>query len=141
YFDEIMRHRFLASGRVRFFSMCDHLGGRSFRSRITGEVTDVEVHKRVVDATYMASRVPATEAPPFEVAASARCVPVGALAGLDHPPAGYVIVGGGKTALDAICWLLDQRVEPNAITWIRPQDTWMLNREFFQPGKLRTFEG
>ncbi len=29
YFDEIMRHRFAASGRVRFFPMCDYLGTRS----------------------------------------------------------------------------------------------------------------
>jgi hypothetical protein len=26
YYDEIMRHRLLASGRVRFFPMCDFLG-------------------------------------------------------------------------------------------------------------------
>ena len=32
YFDEIMRHRFLASGRVRFFPMCDYLGDGRFRS-------------------------------------------------------------------------------------------------------------
>ena len=43
YFDEIMRHRFLASGRVRFFPMCDYLGDRRFRSRVTGQVTDVTV--------------------------------------------------------------------------------------------------
>ena len=35
YFDEIMRHRFLASGQVRFFPMCDYLGDRRFRSRLT----------------------------------------------------------------------------------------------------------
>ena len=43
YFDEIMRHRLIASGRVRFFPMCDYLGDRRFRSLLTGEVTDVTV--------------------------------------------------------------------------------------------------
>ena len=81
YFDEIMRHRFLASGRVRFFPMCDYLGDRRFRSRVTGQVTDVTVRRRVVDATYMASRVPATDPAPFDVADGVRCVPVGEL---DH---------------------------------------------------------
>src|SRR3954464_10234208 len=66
YFDEIMRHRFLASGRVRFFPMCDYLGRGRFRSRVADEVTDVTVRSHVVDATYMASRVPATEPPPFD---------------------------------------------------------------------------
>jgi len=52
-----------------------------------------------------------------------------------------VIVGGGKTALDAICWLLDRGCDPDDITWIRPRDSWILNRAFFQPGQPRTFAG
>ena len=56
---------------------------------------------------------------------------------------GYVIVGGGKTALDAICWLLDRGTPADDITWIRPRDSWLLNRKFFQPGDcvMETFEG
>ena len=66
-------------------------------------------------------------------------MPVGDLAALDHPAAGYVVIGGGKTALDAICWLLDRGADPDDITWIRPRDSWVLNRAFFQPGRARTF--
>jgi len=134
YYDEIMRYRLLASGRVRFFPMCDYLGGRTFRSRLTGVETSVSVRRRVVDATYMASRVPATDPPPFDVTAGSKCVPVGALTSVTEPPAGYVIIGGGKTAMDAACWLLDQGTPPGEITWIRPRDSWILNRAFFQPG-------
>src|SRR5207244_2495729 len=141
YFDEIMRHRFLASGRVRFFPMSEYIGDRRFRSRVTNHVTDVTVRSHVVDATYMASRVPATDPAPFDVAEGARCVPVGELTRLEIPAAGYVIVGGGKTALDAICWLLDRGTDPADITWIRPRDSWILNRAFFQPGQSRTFAG
>ena len=141
YFDEVMRHRFLASGRVRFFPMCDYLGDRRFRSRVTDQVTDVTVRSHVVDATYMASRVPATDPAPFDVADGVRCVPVGELTTLEHPAAGYVIVGGGKTALDAICWLLDRGTDPDDITWIRPRDSWILNRAFFQPGQVAHLRG
>jgi hypothetical protein len=84
YFDEVMRHRFLASGRVRFFPMCDYLGDRRFRSRLTGAETEVTVRNSVVDATYMASRVPATDPPPFEVADGATCVPIDALTRVDR---------------------------------------------------------
>ena len=49
-------------------------------------VTEVTVRSHVVDATYMASRVPATDPPPFDVADGVRCVPVGELAALDDPP-------------------------------------------------------
>jgi hypothetical protein len=141
YYDEIMRHRFLASGQVRFFPMCDYLGDRRFRSRVTNQVTDVTVRSHVVDATYMASRVPATDPAPFDVDDGARCVPVGELTTLADPAAGYVIVGGGKTASDAICWLLDRGTGPDDITWIRPRDNWILNRAFFQPGQTQTFSG
>jgi hypothetical protein len=136
-----MRHRFLASGRVRFFPMCDYLGDGRFRSLVTDRVTDVSVRSHVVDATYMASRVPATDPAPFDVADGVRCVPVGELTTVERPAAGYVIVGGGKTALDAICWLLDRGTDPDRVTWIRPRDTWVLNRAFFQPGRARTLEG
>jgi hypothetical protein len=143
YFDEVMRHRFLASGRVRFLPMSDYLAEGRFRSLVTGRSTEVVVRRRVVDGTYMASRVPATDPPPFEVAEGVGCVPVGGLACVETPPAGYVIVGGGKTALDACCWLLDRGTDPDDITWIRPRDAWVLNRAFFQPHRsaLRTFEG
>ena len=143
YYDEIMRYRLLASGRVRFFPMCDYLGDRRFRSRLTGVETGVSVRRSVVDATYMASHVPATDPPPFEVSDGVTCIPVGALTSVTKSPTGYVIIGGGKTAMDAGCWLLDQGAAPHDITWIRPRDSWILNRAFFQPGEgvVPTFEG
>jgi hypothetical protein len=135
YFDDVMRNRLLPSGRVRFFPMSDHLGDGRFRSRLNDEVTEATVRRAVVDATYMASRVPATDPPPFEVADGATCIPVGELTALREPPAGYDIIGGGKTALDAIGWLLDRGTPPERIRWIRPRDSWLLNRAFFQPGE------
>ena len=134
YYADIMRHRFLASGRVRFFPMCEYLGSRRFRSRLTGVETEVTVRKSVVDATYMASRVPATDSAPFQVDDGATCIPIGELTDVTAPPEGYVIIGAGKTAMDAVCWLLDNGIEPGDIRWIRPREPWMLNRAFFQPG-------
>jgi hypothetical protein len=143
YFDRVMRHRLLASGRVRFFPMTDYLGDRRFRSTLTAEESEVVVRRRVVDATVLASRVPATEPPPFEVAEDVRCVPVGKLARVSEPPAGFVIIGAGKTAMDACTWLLEQGTPPDDITWIRPREGWLLNRANFQPGvgAIATLEG
>jgi hypothetical protein len=143
YFDEIMRDRLLASGRVRFFPMCNYLGEGRFRSLLSGVQTRVSIRHSLVDATYMASRVPASDPPPFEVSDDAMCVPVGALTSVREPPAGYVIIGGGKTAMDAVTWLLDQGTPAGAVTWVRPRDSWILNRAFFQPGQgvATTFEG
>jgi hypothetical protein len=143
YYDELMRYRLLGSGRVRFFPMCDYVGDHRFRSRLSGAPTHVSVRRSLVDATYMASAVPATDPPPFEVMNGVTCLPVGDLTSVTKPPAGYVIIGGGKTAMDAACWLLDQGTAPHDITWIRPHESWILNRAFFQPGDgvLPTLEG
>ena len=134
YFDGVMRHRLLPSGRVRFFPTSEYLGDRRFRSLLTGRESEVAVRRRIVDATVLASRVPATEPPPFEVDDDARCLPVGELVRVTDPPAGFVIIGAGKTAMDACTWLLEQGTPPEAITWIRPRDGWLMNRANFQPG-------
>jgi len=46
----------------------------------------------------------------FAVAEGVRCIPVGELPRLAPPaPERFVIIGGGKTALDACIWLLAVR--------------------------------
>ena len=37
YYDEIMRHQFLPSGRVQYFPMCDYQGDGYFRSKVSGK--------------------------------------------------------------------------------------------------------
>ena len=138
YYDDVLRHRMLASGRVRFFGMCEYLGDRRFRSLLNGTETDVTVRRAVVDATYMETRVPATDAAPFAVADGVTCIPVGELTRRREPAAGYVVIGAGKTAMDACSWLLDNGVEPDAIRWIRPRDAWVLDRAHAQPLDLVT---
>ena len=46
----------------------------------------------------------------------------------------YVIVGAGKTAMDVGVWLLEAGADPDAITWIKPRDSWLINRDSTQPG-------
>lgn len=134
YFDRVMQQVLLPSGQVRYFPMCEYLGDHRFRSLVTGETHAVEVQRKVVDATYLESIIPASSSPPFEVEAGARCIPVNALANIQQTPAGYVIIGAGKTAMDACLWLLQNGTSPDAICWIRPRDCWLLNRAHYQPG-------
>jgi hypothetical protein len=86
-----------------------------------------------VDATYLSPTIPATTPPPFDVADGVQVAPVGALTSLADAPSRFVIVGSGKTATDAIVWLLTNGVPPDRITWVRPRDPWMLNRARLQP--------
>jgi hypothetical protein len=52
---------------------------------------------------------------------------------LEEAPSQYVVVGSGKTATDAIVWLLARGVDPDRICWVRPREPWMLNRALIQP--------
>lgn len=143
YYDRVMQKRLLPSGQVRYFPMCEHLGGGRLISRLTGEEHTVNVRRKTVDAAYLEPRVPSTHKPPFEIAEGARCVPVNALAHLEAPADGYTIVGAGKTAVDACLWLLETGVPPEALRWVKPREAWLANRVFVQGGELvgTMFEG
>ncbi|MGB7991000.1 MAG: hypothetical protein WCF44_16505 [Candidatus Methylophosphatis roskildensis] len=143
YYDRVMQQHLLASGQVRYFPMCEYLGEHRFVSRLSGDEYAVKVRNKVVDATYLEPSVPASFRPPFDLAPEARCVPVGALARVVERPDGYVIIGAGKTALDACTWLLECGVAPDDIRWIKPREAWFLNRAFAQGGELvgTLFEG
>jgi hypothetical protein len=136
YYDDVLQRRFLGSGRVHFLGGSDyHTDGSSHRvtSRVSGETVNVEVRRRVVDATYLSPTIPATTPPPFGVADDVAVVPVNELARLTEAPSRYVLVGSGKTATDGIVWLLQNGVSPDRIVWVRPRDPWMLNRATVQP--------
>ena len=134
YFDQLMRQDFLPSGRVQYFPMSDYEGGGTFRSITTGERTTVTARK-IVDATYMNVTVPSVCPPRYAVADEVTCLPPNDLAKTGVMPAErYVVIGGGKTAMDACLWMLEHGIDPDAITWIRPRDSWCLNRRNIQPG-------
>jgi hypothetical protein len=133
YYETVLAERMVGPGRVELFSGCDHLGGRSFVSRVTGERFAVPEHCRIVDARYLAPEIPAETPPRFSVGDGARVIPVNDLVREESSPSQYVVVGSGKTATDACIWLLGNDVDPDAICWVRPREPWMLNRALIQP--------
>jgi hypothetical protein len=139
YYDDLLHGRFVGSGRVRFLGGSEyHTDGSSHlvTSRVSGQTVQVDVRRRVVDATYLSPTIPATTAPPFGVADDVDVVPINELARLATAPRRYVIVGAGKTATDGIVWLLANGVSPDRIVWVRPRDPWMLDRAMVQPDPL-----
>ena len=132
YFDRVLAERLLPTGRVEVFTSCEYDGERGFVSRLSGERYAVPPACRVVDARYLAPEIPQEKPAPFAVD-GARVVPVNQLVAVEQAPEEYVVVGSGKTAMDACVWLLDRGVDPDAICWVRPRDPWMLNRAVVQP--------
>lgn len=131
YFDDVMNQTLLPSGRVRYFPMSDYKGGGVFTSMTGGQETRVR-YKKLVDATRLTVDVPSEHIPAFTIAEGVHFMPLNDLPMLKAPPQGYVVIGSGKTGMDACLWLLQTGVDPDAIRWIMPRDAWMLPREFAQ---------
>ena len=140
YFAHVMQEHFLPTGRVRFFPCSDYVSGEGnshhFVSRVTGQRQEVRVNCKLVDTAYLEGAIPATSKPPFEVAEGVHCIPAGEVARLNAPARPFVVIGAGKTALDTCVWLLTNGVPAASIWWVKPRESWWLNRRFNQPHTL-----
>jgi hypothetical protein len=134
YFDKVMQERLLPSGRVQYFPMCEYLGDGRFVSRLSGSMQQVAFGKRLVNATFQDTQVPSTHTPSFQVAEGIKVTTPNLLPVYAPKHQRRVILGGGKTAMDACTWLLQMGARPESIRWIVPQDTWVRNRDMMQPG-------
>jgi hypothetical protein len=131
YYDDVMRRVLLGSGRVSYFPSSRYDFAERTVTR-NGVVTQVRARK-IVDSTYVAGEIPSRHTPSYQIAEGVRHGPVNALS---HEEAqSYVIIGAGKTGMDACVHLLDRGVAPEAITWIKPQDMWLYNRAHYQPAE------
>ena len=129
--------RLVDTGRVRVLMGHEHVGGAGAGEQIrelgSGRLHDVVVRRKVVDARYLESSIPATHTLPFQVAAGARVVAVNDLPAAADGASSYAVLGSGKTAADACVWLLGNGVDPDRIRWIRPRDAWFYDRRHWQP--------
>lgn len=131
YFADVMQRVLLASERVSYFPASRYdFAQRTITTR--GATREVRA-KKIVDSTYVAGTIPLRHTPSYEVTARVRHGPVNDLSISEAER--YVIIGAGKTGMDACVHLLDRGVAPEAITWIKPQDMWLYNRAHYQPAE------
>ena len=141
YYSKLMSERLLPSGRVEYLPMTEYAGGENKVHRakgiLSGEEHTITARRKLVDGTWFKTSVPSTHTPAFEIAEGTRFTIPGELPGLwkdtSNLPDHYVIIGGGKTAMDTGVWLLEAGVPADKIGWVRPRDSWMFNRKLLQP--------
>jgi hypothetical protein len=133
YYEQVMVS-FLSTGRVQYFPMCNYIGNNQFESTVSGAKFNVIVTRKIVDTTYLKTAVPSTHTPKYEIASGVQVVALNELPKLKQTPSGYVVIGSGKTGIDACVWLLESGVDPDNISWVMPRDAWYLNRANVQPG-------
>ena len=137
YFDQVMRQRFLPSGRVRYLPMCDYREDGRVVSRVSGAAYTVQA-KKIVDATYINVTVPSQRPPKFKVLDGAVCVPPNAVPKLAPEYSRFTVVGSGKTGIDTCLFLMEMGVAPADITWVMPNDAWLFDRFTVNPGRQFT---
>jgi NAD(P)-binding Rossmann-like domain len=132
YFHNVLRERLLPSGRVSFVPSCEvesAVGGSAtLHHLLSGQRETLRVRRKVVDASWLTNTVPRTHTRKFTVAPGVTCVPPNDLPLLAAKFRRFVVLGAGKTALDACLWLLANGAPPDAITWVVPRDSWFINR-------------
>lgn len=144
YFERVMSMRLLPTGRVEYhrlseFKGRDDDGVATIESILNGSQTNIKVRRKLVDATFYQTSVPSTHKRPFTETGGVEVVPPGELPGLWKRPTDlpdhYVVLGAGKTAMDTVIWLIQGGVDPDAISWVRPRESWLWNRDKVQPGE------
>jgi len=131
YFELAMK-KMIDTGRLRFLPQCEYLGEGKIRSLVDNELEyEVTPRKKTVDATYLNTCVPSTHPPKFKASPEINLVPINGLTRIQKPWQNYVVVGAGKTGIDAVLHLLDLNTDPDRIVWIMPNDSWFFNRSFF----------
>lgn len=134
YFDNVMRRRFLPSGRVRYLPMCEYRDDGTAVNMISGAECAFRAGK-IVDATYLNVTVPAQRPPTFDVDHDAVAVAVNDLPRVAPDHDNFIIVGSGKTGMDACLFLLSNGIDPARITWLMPADAWLFDRFCVNPGR------
>jgi NAD(P)-binding Rossmann-like domain len=136
YYENVVK-KLTQTGRFTFLPLCEYRGEGIVSSTLDPDLRyHVHVRQKTVDATYMNVMVPATKAPEYEVSSDVELVPINALAEIKEPWERYVVIGAGKTGMDAVLYLLERGVDPDRVTWIVSNDSWFLNRKALMPKKL-----
>ena len=129
---ELALKKMIETGRLRFLPQCEYLGDGRIRSMLDNDLEyEVTPRKKTVDATYLNTCVPSTHPPKYKSSPEIQLVPINGLTRIQKPWEKYVVVGAGKTGIDAVLYLLDLNINPDNIVWIMPNDSWMFNRSGF----------
>mmetsp|Transcript_20807 Transcript_20807/g.49407 ORF Transcript_20807/g.49407 Transcript_20807/m.49407 type:complete len:538 (+) Transcript_20807:95-1708(+) len=148
YFDQFVQEKEDA-GQLEFYSNCEYLydnnqannnGMYSFSSTDGKQIYNVQVNEKLVDGTAGECIIPSLSPLSFPVDDSVRVMTPNQIydtiinkkqrSELVKTTKQYVVLGAGKTAMDTVVYLQRvARIKPDNISWVIPNDVWMLNRD------------
>jgi hypothetical protein len=138
YFRRVMSDHLLPSGRVQYCPGSEYLGDGYVQDLSSGAQTRFGIRRKTVDATYFGTTIPAAHTPGFEIAEGAQLITPNEISELwARDPDRFqsvCIIGAGKTGMDVGVHLLETGLSGEAISWVMPRDSWLMNRSTLQPG-------
>ena len=84
-----------------------------------------------MNATLLVTHVPSTRAPEYKISDGVNLLPLNSLSEIKKPWKRYVVIGAGKTGIDAILHLFENNVDVTKISWIVSNECWYFNRDIF----------
>jgi len=137
YYKKVEQDVFGPTGRVQFFFNSVYQDGCIHQLQ---QAHLVRVNKKIVDTTYANIQVPSITKPQYSIASGVTMVPPNALVNINmHDYQTYVVIGGGKTAMDTVKWILDNDVKAESVLWIRPRESWLSPRDLVNPEQYPAF--
>ena len=138
YFENVMNQHLLASGQVTYLAGSEYSGAGRVRNLDTGRETHFNVRCKTVDATYFGTTIPAHHSASFFVDDSVNLISPNDVSPLwaSSPDRfeSVCILGAGKTGMDVGVNLIERGLPGEAISWVVPRDSWLMNRATLQPG-------
>lgn len=138
YYRNVLKDHLLPTGRVTYFPRTNYLGQNKLRSLANGEKTELNIRRKVVDATYFGTTIPALHQPSFTCEDGVHLIAPNEISerwrSARHTFDNVCILGAGKTGMDVGVHLLELGLERENITWVKPRESWMMNRATVQPG-------
>ena len=124
----------LTAGVATTVTITDNESTNEIRSIMGGETHKLKWNRKLVDTSFLTSPVPSVNPPSFHVedTPEIKFCPVNGIAkihGGNNLLKKFMIIGAGKTSMDAIVFLLNHGVDPDSISWIRPRETWLFYRD------------
>ncbi len=138
YFVGVMRDPLLASGQVTYNPNSEFRGDGSVVCLTSGQETQFNVSRKIVDATYFGTTIPAGHTPDFTFDDDVDLITPNDISALwaQRPERfqSVCIVGAGKTGMDVGVHLIECGLPGGQISWVMPRDSWLVNRATLQPG-------
>ncbi|MEM9726109.1 MAG: NAD(P)/FAD-dependent oxidoreductase [Pseudomonadota bacterium] len=131
HYEHCLHERLIPSGRVEYLPAHEMGEDGVVRQCLTGDALAIGARK-IVDASYFTNAVPKTTPPPFPVDPEARLIGPHELPALATEHSDFVVIGSGKTGMDAVTFLIGIGARAEQIRWIAPRDPWVYNREGLQ---------